>query len=494
MKISFDNSFVRQLEGFYSHCKPEHSDRPELIYFNEALAREIHPELLDYDTDQLANIFAGNTLLAGSEPIAQMYAGHQFGRFNPQLGDGRALILGEILDQSNKRVDLCLKGSGRTPYSRGGDGKAALGPMLREVLISEYMHAVGVPTTRSLAVVGTGHLVYRDSPLPGAILTRTAESHIRIGTFEYFAAQGQIDQVRQLADYTIWRHFPELQASSDKYLALLEKVIDRQASLVAKWMGLGFIHGVMNTDNMSICGETIDYGPCAFMDNYNPDTVFSSIDHYGRYAYKNQPAIAQWNLARFAECLLPLIHEDQEVSKKRATETVQSYTNIFQQYWFKEYCRKLALPMEPACDPAAGPGYNSNHNSLIVDWLALLEKYNTDYTLAFQALGDAALNHDDKVLALFEEGADISSWLQRWRDAFSKEALQQAISHHNPDIIPRNHHVEHALDSATHGDLSDFNELLTALQNPFRGQRSHARFKVPASADWTASFQTFCGT
>jgi len=324
--VRFDNTYVRALEGFYVRSEPARPPHPTLVCFNRALAHE-----LGFDPDALipraAEWFSGAVIPAGAEPIAQAYAGHQFGAFVPQLGDGRAVLLGELIDRQGRRRDLALKGSGRTVFARGGDGKAALGPMLREYVIGEAMHALGVPTTRALAVVATGETVFREQALPGAVLARVAASHLRVGTFEYFAARGDTERVRRLADYAIARHDPEHVETPDRYLALLRAVAERQAALVARWMLLGFIHGVMNTDNTTLSGETIDYGPCAFMESYNPRTVFSSIDHHGRYAFGNQPAIARWNLARFAECLLPLIDSKPDTAIRRATEVMKDFTS-----------------------------------------------------------------------------------------------------------------------------------------------------------------------
>ncbi len=323
--IAFDNSYARELAGFYVQCEPERVPAPELIYFNGGLAGELRLGLDGADSVALAEIFSGNRLLEGATPIAQAYAGHQFGHFSPRLGDGRALLIGEVVDSNGQRRDIAFKGSGKTPFSRRGDGKAAIGPMLREVLIGEAMHALGIPTTRALAVVSTGEQVMRERPLPGATLTRIADSHLRVGTFEFFAAHGTVEQVAKLAEYTIARHHPELADADDRALGLLRAIAERQAALIAQWMQVGFIHGVMNTDNMSLAGETIDYGPCAFMETYNPRTVFSSIDEAGRYAYDKQPRIARWNLARFAETLLPLIAPEQERAIELATEVIDAF-------------------------------------------------------------------------------------------------------------------------------------------------------------------------
>ena len=342
-RFAFDNTYARELEGFYVPWKAAQVARPRLVKLNRELAEELGLDAGALDSEEGARIFAGNETPEGAVPLAQAYAGHQFGGFSPQLGDGRALLLGEVIDRNGRRRDIQLKGSGPTPFSRNGDGRAALGPVLREYLIGEAMHALGIPTTRALAAVLTGEPVFRESALPGAVLTRVAASHIRVGTFQLFAARGEQTKVRRLADYVIDRHYPELKGHANPYLALLERVRDRQAELIASWMHVGFIHGVMNTDNMAISGETIDYGPCAFMDHYDPATVFSSIDTRGRYAYANQPKIAQWNLARLAETLVPLIDADENRAIARATEVVQAFPEIYERHWLKGMRAKLGL-------------------------------------------------------------------------------------------------------------------------------------------------------
>ena len=348
LQFKFDNSYLRELDGFYALCQAEAAPEPRLVKFNHALAEELGLGADEIDTQECAEIFSGNILPSGAVPIAQAYAGHQFGNFAPQLGDGRALLLGEVIDRTGMRRDIQLKGSGRTPFSRSGDGKAAIGPMLREYLMGEAMYRLGIPTTRALAVVATGEFVYRDTILPGAVLTRVAASHIRIGTFEYFASRNAVESVRKLADYTIHRHYPEL--TGKPYIEFVRGVVARQAELVARWMCVGFIHGVMNTDNMLLSGETIDYGPCAFLEHYDPATVFSSIDHRGRYAFGNQPAIAQWNLARFAETLLPLLDKDTERAVQLATEAINSFSEQYENAWLAMMRRKLGLERAEADD------------------------------------------------------------------------------------------------------------------------------------------------
>ena len=492
--FSFDNSYARELPGFYAPWQPEPSMQPELLYLNISLAEQLGLNL-QQDKAVLAELFTGNRLPEGAEPIAQVYAGHQFGQFNPQLGDGRALILGEVIDRQGNRFDIAFKGSGRTPFSRGGDGKAAIGPMLREVLVGEAMYALGVPTTRSLAVAGTGGAVSRGRERPGAVLTRVAASHIRIGTFQFFAARQEHDEVKRLADYSIARHDPELAGADNPYLAFLRAVTRRQAALVAQWMGLGFIHGVMNTDNMSISGETIDYGPCAFMEAYHPEAVFSSIDHQGRYAYQNQPRIAQWNLARFAETLLPLLAKEQQLAVDTANEVVQSFTETYQQYWLERMRAKLGLT-------EAG-GEAEQDKALAEEWLTLLQTHKVDFTLAWRRLADAAAGDTDKLNALFPEPEAVQDWLDKWqaRCAAQDSAAQQAAERArnmravNPWLIPRNHRVEEALAAASDsGDLKPFEQLLAALERPYEERPEAAEFAEPATPAFTASYMTFCGT
>lgn len=487
--LDLQHSYAEQLPGFYSSNEPEVCSNPEIIYFNEPLAEQLNIRL---DRASLTKLLSGNQLPDTAQPIAQAYAGHQFGQFNPQLGDGRALILGELIDADGYRHDLCLKGSGRTQFSRGGDGKAALGPMLREVLIAEAMNALTIPTTRSLAVVTTGDYVFRDGPLAGAILARTASSHIRIGTFQFFAARGMDKEVKQLADYSIERHYPELQAidtPAEKYLALLKKVCERQAKTIAQWMSIGFIHGVMNTDNMLISGETIDYGPCAYMDAYDPNAVFSSIDHGGRYAYKNQPAIAQWNLARFAECLIPLTGEDTKIAVEQAKEILGYFEKAYQKELLNHYSKKLGL-----CNS------NKSAPDLIQSWLSMLETQQIDFTNAFRGLASAAEGNPTKLDKLFDDFEELDHWLQRWRSALHNENkteldIAEQLKQTNPWIIPRNHLVEAALEEAQEEkDFEKFELLLSMLENPFEAQIGFDAFTEPASASFNQSFKTFCGT
>jgi len=503
--IAFDNTYARELPGFYAPWHPALAPAPRLLYLNQALATELGLELAAVAGAEAAALWAGNAVPDGAEPLAQAYAGHQFGRFSPQLGDGRALLLGEVIDTLGKRRDIAFKGSGRTPFSRGGDGKATVGPMLREVLIGEAMHALGVPSTRALAVVATGETVPRDRPLPGAVLTRVAASHLRVGTFQYFAAKGQLDKLRQLVDYAIARHDPDLSGMPGRSTALLRTVAGRQARLIAQWMHLGFIHGVMNTDNMTISGETIDYGPCAFLEVYNPATVFSSIDLSGRYAYGNQPAIARWNLARLAETLLPLIAlesgatSDNEAALQAAVAQVSAVIDEFPGLYSRAFHRGLMakLGLVQAQDDEADA-------ALGADWLTLLEQQGADFTLAWRHLADAAVGDANPLRAQLAKPTAADAWLVRWQARCAQEdvgrsaagvdraAGMRAVS---PWLIPRNHRVEEALAAASdNNNLAPFEHLLAALKRPFIEDAAWARYAQPASAQLTAAYQTFCGT
>ena len=484
-RFAFDNTYARELEGFYVPWQAAQVAQPNLVKLNRELAEELGLDGAALDSEVGARIFAGNQTPEGARPLAQAYAGHQFGGFSPQLGDGRALLLGEVIDRNGRRRDIQLKGSGPTPFSRRGDGRAALGPVLREYLIGEAMHALGIPTTRALAAVVTGEPVYREAALPGAVLTRIAASHIRVGTFQLFAARGEQDKVRRLADYVIERHYPELRGRTTPYLELLELVSERQAALIASWMHIGFIHGVMNTDNMAISGETIDYGPCAFMDHYDPATVFSSIDTRGRYAYANQPSIAQWNLARLAETLLPLIDEDNNRAIARATEVIHAFPNQYQRHWLTGMRAKLGLTSADETDINLATGF-----------LTAMEGRHVDFTLAFRHLADAALGNDELIRALFAEPSVYDLWRGHWRARLAREAVDpvaraQAMRRVNPAFIPRNHRVEEALSAAVeHGDYAPFETLLHILKRPFDDQPEFAAFAEPA-AEGGARYQTF---
>jgi protein adenylyltransferase len=486
VRFAFDNTYARELEDFYVAWKAAQVAQPKLVKLNRELAEELRLDTGALDSEEGARIFAGNATPEGAAPLAQAYAGHQFGGFVPQLGDGRALLLGEVIDRSGRRRDIQLKGSGPTPFSRAGDGRAALGPVLREYLMGEAMHALGIPTTRALAAVVTGEPVFReDGALPGAILTRVAASHIRVGTFQFFAARGEPAKVRRLADYVIERHYPELKGDTNPYLELLQRVCDRQAALIAGWMHVGFIHGVMNTDNMAISGETIDYGPCAFMDQYDPATVFSSIDARGRYAYANQPKIAQWNLARFAETLVSLIDDDEKRAIARATEVVHTFSELYERHWLKGMRAKLGLFSEEEADPNLATGF-----------LTAMEGKNVDYTLAFGYLADAALGREEPIRALFTDPSAYDLWSGHWRTRLARDAVApleraQAMRRVNPAFIPRNHRVEEALSAAVeHNDYAPFETLLNILSRPFEDQAEFAAFAAPAPEGY-GHYRTF---
>jgi uncharacterized protein YdiU (UPF0061 family) len=479
--IPFDNSYARLPAHFYARIAPTPVASPSLIQLNTALATSLglDPELLA--TPQGIEVLAGNRIAHGSEPIALAYAGHQFGHFVPQLGDGRANLLGEVVAPNGLRYDLQLKGSGPTPFSRRGDGRAALGPVLREYLVSEAMFALGVPTTRALAAVLTGEPVYRESPLPGAILTRVASSHLRVGTFQYFAARGDNAAIRTLADYAISRHYPDLAHSERPYTALLHAVIARHASLVAQWMLLGFLHGVMNTDNTSISGETIDYGPCAFLEAYEPAKVFSSIDQQGRYAYRNQPFAASWNLARLAETLLPLLQQEQgteQAALDTANTAIATFEPLYEAARLAGLRRKLGLTTTDAADSA-----------LAEDLLTRMAANRADFTLTFARLTAAAADPaaDATVRTLFADPTAYDTWVPRWR---TRQPDPHTMRPANPLVIPRNHLVEEAIQAAEAHDLHPFHTLLSAITRP---HNPHPRYTTPATPNEEIP-QTFCGT
>jgi uncharacterized protein YdiU (UPF0061 family) len=483
-------SYARLPERFFARLAPVPVAQPRLIQVNRPLAEELGLDLGSLNSDALAALFAGNVIPAGAEPIAMAYAGHQFGHFVPQLGDGRAILLAEAQDAAGQRRDIQLKGSGRTPFSRGGDGRAALGPVLREYLLSEAMHALGIPTTRSLAAVTTGETVVRDGLIPGAVLTRVASSHVRVGTFQYFAAREDGGALRELADYVIDRHYPGARATGEPYLALLRNVAERQALLVARWLQVGFIHGVMNTDNMAVAGETIDFGPCAFMDEYDPATVYSSIDHAGRYAYANQPLAAQWNLARFAETLLPLLDAEPQRAVERATEVIMAFPARHASHWLALMRRKLGLLGEQAGDL-----------QLIQSLLELMHANRVDYTNTFRALNAAAADADavTRVRALFGDGAAFDAWAMAWRSRLDSENQSSALRARsmceaNPAYIPRNHRVEQVIRAAVdRADFAPFRALLQVLERPFDERPELASYALPPRPGERV-LQTFCGT
>ncbi|MDI5921327.1 YdiU family protein [Halomonas sp. LR5S13] len=485
----FTLRYARLPDRFFLRFDPVPVTAPRLVAFNRPLAEQLGFDLAAFEEHQAAEWFAGNAVPEGAEPLAQAYAGHQFGHFNPRLGDGRAVLLGEVTDREGRLRDIQLKGAGMTPFSRGADGRAPLGPVLREYLVSEAMHVLGVPTTRALAAVTTGERVFRRVPEPGAVLTRVAASHLRVGTFQYFAARDDLEAVRTLADLAIERHYPALaeREESERYLALVEAVQARQASLVARWMGLGFIHGVMNTDNCSIAGETIDYGPCAFMEAYDPAMVFSSIDEGGRYAYRNQPWIAQWNLARLAETLIPLIDDDQERAVERATAVIKAFEGQYEAEWLAVMREKLGLVKEEEGDRA-----------LVEALLEAMQTGRADFTLAFRRLGEAVEEDDPALLELFEVRKGIEAWLPRWRERLAREDVGMAevagrIRAVNPLYIPRNHRVEEALAAAAEGDFAPFETLREVLADPFTEQPGREDYTRPAPPS-EAVFRTFCGT
>jgi len=475
----FDNTYSKLSNTFKEDIKPTSVHDPELIILNKKLAKDLNLDFSKIDKEELSKIFSGNSLPKGSSTIAQAYAGHQFGHFT-MLGDGRAIMLGEHLTNKNSRFDIQFKGSGRTSFSRSGDGRAVLGPMLREYIISEAIHALNIPTTRSLAVVKTGEKIVRENLLPGAILTRVASSHIRVGTFQYIAAKQNIDDLNTLVNYTIQRHYPEIESSKNKALDLLNLVMERQCKLVVNWMRVGFIHGVMNTDNMTISGETIDYGPCAFMDFYNPKTVFSSIDKLGRYSFSNQPPITKWNLARLAECLIPLIDKNEDAAIKIATETIDNFQNIYENKWLNMMRDKLGLF-----------GKDKNDLKLINDLLHWMNSNQADYTNTFCHLMNVNSNNDSKY-----KDKNFINWFQQWESRVlvnngSTEKSINLMKKNNPTVVPRNHKVEEALEAANNNDLSLTKKLLSILNKPYDNQNDIENYQSPSNNN---EYQTFCGT
>ncbi|WP_170446399.1 protein adenylyltransferase SelO [Ruegeria arenilitoris] len=470
LTIPFDNSYARLPGAFYARQSPEPVRAPRLVAFNDDLAQVLG--ISPGDAQDMAQVFAGNALPDGAEPLAQLYSGHQFGNYNPQLGDGRAVLLGEVVGTDGIRRDIQLKGSGRTPFSRQGDGRAWLGPVLREYVLSEAMHALGIPTTRALAAVETGEVVLREGPMPGAVLTRVAQSHLRVGTFQVFAARGQIADLQRLTDYAIARHYPDAVGP----MGLLRAVRDTQAALIAQWMAVGFIHGVMNTDNCAISGETIDYGPCAFMDSYHPNTVYSSIDRMGRYAYSNQPEIAVWNLAQLATALIQQI-EDKQAAVEEATEIVHAMPELMQQHWLRRFRAKIGLTTEEDGDLA-----------LISDLLTRMAQNQADFTNTFRALGSDAARDQ------FTDPAAFDGWAEGWRARLTREADPAAVMlAANPAFIPRNHRVEQMIQAAVQGDYAPFHRLNAVLARPYDDQPDAADLRRPPTQDEVVH-ATFCGT
>jgi uncharacterized protein YdiU (UPF0061 family) len=487
--FSFDNSYARLPPHFFARQAPTQVAEPWLIKLNEMLAEELGLDVEILKREGAA-IFSGNRVPDGAEPLAMAYAGHQFGQFVPLLGDGRAILLGEVIDRSGKRRDIQLKGAGQTPFSRRGDGRAALGPVLREYIVSEAMSALGIPATRALAAVLTGEGVRREEILPGAVFARVAASHIRVGTFQYLAATGDEDGVKVLADHVIERHYPALKAAENPYLALYEAVCDRQAALIARWLQVGFIHGVMNTDNMAISGETIDFGPCAFMDSYDPMTVFSSIDQHGRYAYANQPGIGQWNLARLGEALLPLIDPDRDKAIEQANAVIKAYGERFHAFWLQGMRGKIGLASAEDGDL-----------ELVQALLALMQAQGADFTLAFRRLSALAGDPEAEAafVSSFREPAAAVEWLAQWRERLARDAQAPgeraaAMKRVNPAFIARNHRVEQAIEAAVEdGDFSLFEALLAVLSKPYEEQPAFAAYMDPPKPEERV-LQTFCGT
>ena len=474
----FDNTYYKLPDKFKQNIKPVPVKKPELVLLNKELAEELNLNFSNLDNKEISELFSGNTLPKGSNSIAQAYAGHQFGHFT-MLGDGRAVLIGEHLSKKKERFDIQLKGSGKTAFSRNGDGRAALGPMLREYIISEAMYGLNIPTTRSLTVVKTGEKVIRETSLPGAILTRVAASHIRVGTFQYIAARQKKDELKILLDYVIDRHFPDITKSQNKPIELLNILLEKQIDLVVDWMRVGFIHGVMNTDNMCISGETIDYGPCAFMDTYDPKTVFSSIDQMGRYAYCNQPAITKWNLSRFAECLIPLINENENKAVEIATEIINTFEKKYEEKWLNMMRDKLGLF-----------GIEEKDKFLILDLLTWMHQKKIDYTNTFCHLMN---NTKD---AKYED-SKFQNWKKRWNERLktnnnTPEKYLKLMKKVNPLIIPRNHKVEEALNEAEQGNLKSFTQLVEILKKPYTKQKDIFNYQVPSLSE--EKYQTFCGT
>ena len=486
MDIAFDNSFHDSMEGFYAPAEAAKPSAPQLLVFNRPLADRLGIDVADASDDQLARLFSGEEMPGGANPLALAYAGHQFGHFSPQLGDGRALLLGELVAPDGARFDIQLKGSGPTPFSRNGDGKAAVGPVLREFLISEAMAAMGVPTTRSLAAVATGDRVQREQAHPGAVLTRVASSHIRVGTFQFFAAHFGVDHVVQLSDYSVRRHFPDLGAAPNPHLALLDRVIGLQCNLVARWLGVGFIHGVMNTDNVAISGETIDYGPCAFMDRFSVNTVFSSIDANGRYAYGRQPQIMHWNMARFAEALLPAIHAVDPDDVERAKQLVDAIPERFRAEWHARMRAKLGLE-----------GIAADDGALVDALFDRLEEHRIDFTSFFRALAMLLRGEGRALEGLLPASDAMAPWIAEWWERIegggSPLDRADAMDRENPLYIPRNHLVEAALGAAEAGDLAPWSELLEVVRHPYARRPEWSLFEAPAPAEF-GPYKTFCGT
>ena len=490
LSVDFNNSFASLPKDFYVKMRPEIMPDLKLIKFNDSLGDLLGLPCKKLQEQNGIDFLGGKNILTNQEPLAQVYAGHQFGNFVPQLGDGRAILLGEVIDTNGNRNDIQLKGSGKTPFSRMGDGRSGLGPVLREYIVSEAMFNFGIPTTRALAALYTGEKVVREMPVPGAILTRVAKSHVRIGTFEYFARQGKTDKVKELANYVINRHYPDIQNGPNKYCDLLENVIKKQAFLVAKWMGVGFIHGVMNTDNMTLSGETIDFGPCAFMDSFDLEKVYSSIDVQGRYRFSNQPYIAVWNLSRLAETLLPLIDENQTAAIKKAEHLLEIYLPLFTEHWIEIMGKKLGIKNPRTADKA-----------LIESLLKNMQDGQSDFTLTFRKLSSLIDKNNEKDwFTLFSnpKKSELINWMIKWKNRIelndaNRPVILDQIKTNNPCIIPRNHLIERCISEALNGDLTLFHLLLKSLETPYKDKPEFDEFTKPPKSNEIVH-QTFCGT
>lgn len=485
--FALDNTYASLPRQFHTVLNPVPVKSPKLVKLNIALAAELGIDADFLGSDHGIAILAGNKVAAGSTPIAMAYGGHQFGNWAGRLGDGRAILLGEVISKNAVRYDIQLKGSGPTPYSRGGDGRAWIGPVLREYVISEAMAALGIPTTRALAAVTTGEIVIREERHPGAILTRVSKGHVRIGTFEYFASNNDSSSIKLLADYVIARHYPDIASANNPYLALLERIIKGQAELVAQWMGVGFIHGVMNTDNMSVFGETIDYGPCAFMDGYDPNTVYSFIDQNGRYAYKNQPSIASWNLTSLASTMLELIDIDQDIAIEKAQNAINGFSEIFTNAWTSVFCKKIGIR-----------NHKPNDGALVREFMDILAATKADFTLSFRRLGNELQGDNAPLAEINGESTEFSKWLEKWKHRLAEEKatttqIQSMMNRVNPMFIPRNHRVEQMIAAALNDEYGEFEKMLKILSSPYEEQPENAKYQLPPTSDEVVR-NTFCGT
>ena len=485
--INFENTFHDLKNDFYANVVPSTPPNPELITYNEHLAKNLNIDLKWLVSSEGVECFTGSKIMKSSNPLSMVYAGHQFGNWVPRLGDGRAILLGELIDKNNERWDVQLKGSGVTPFSRNGDGKAALGPILREYLISHAMYNLGIPTTLALTIAKTGENIRRETILPGAIITRIAKSHIRVGTFQYFASQGQYDHLKDLSDYVINRHFREIIGNKNKYLDLFKCILRKQAKLVSKWMSAGFIHGVMNTDNCSVIGDTIDYGPCAFMDTFKKDTVFSSIDTLGRYSFKNQPIMCQWNLVQLANCLLPLFSDNKEKSIQMAQNEIDQFSQIYKNFWAEEMNSKLGLKIK-----------HKNDAKLVEELYTIMENDSLDFTITFSSLSLIYKNKKNKLLDYNYSSKDFKKWVLKWKSRLTKEKqskieIEESLRNNNPFIIPRNHLVEEAIKDANYDNFEKFHKLFDLVSNPFKFDEENYKYHTPPEVI-NSNYKTFCGT